>query len=63
MKIQFSTSGSAFRSEYEDEFGNDHTTREECIRIISKIVYDVARGEDHGPIMDINGNKIGSWEL
>ena len=63
MKIQFSTSGSAFRSEYEDDLGNDITTREECMRILNRILNDVAMGKDHGPIMDINGNKIGTWEL
>lgn len=63
MKIKFSTDGAAFKSEYEDDSFNDHTTREECMRILIKITNDVAAGKDYGPIMDINGNKIGEWSL
>ena len=63
MKIQFSTSGAAFQSEYEDEATNDLCTREEVIRILKKITKEIECGADHGSIMDFNGNKIGAWEL
>lgn len=63
MKIQFSTSGAAFQSEYEDKWTNDIHTRGEVVRILKKITAQIEDGEDYGSIMDINGNKIGSWSL
>lgn len=62
MKIQFSTSGAAFKDirTMEDD---DWTFRSECIRILDKIKIQINQGYDSGLIMDINGNKIGSWEL
>lgn len=63
MKIKFSTSGAAFKSEYEDKATNDLCTRGEVARILKKITVEIENGEDHGSIMDINGNKIGSWEI
>ena len=63
MKIQFSTEGAAFKDEYADEATNKFYTRDECVRILKRIVTDMEYGADHGPIMDINGNKIGNWQL
>lgn len=63
MKIQFGTDGAAFKDEYADEATNKFYTRDECVRILKGIVANMEYGYDHGPIMDINGNKIGSWEL
>lgn len=54
MKIQFSTSSVAF-----DEYG----FWEHIDKILRRISDDVLLGYDHGSIMDINGNKIGEWEL
>jgi hypothetical protein len=53
MKIQFSTGNAAF-----DEYGDT-----EVRRILEEIANKVEYGYDHGSIMDINGNNIGSWEL
>lgn len=63
MKIQFSTSGAAFKDEYADEATNDINTRDEIIRILKRITNDIVYGADHGSIMDINGNKIGEWSI
>ncbi len=63
MKIKFSTSGAAFQSEYEDKITNDLCTRGEIVRILKKITAQIEDGEDYSSIMDINGNKIGSWEI
>ena len=63
MKIQFSTSGAAFQSEYEDEATNDLCTREEVVRILKKITAEIEYGTEYGSIMDFNGNKVGSWSL
>ena len=63
MKIQFSTSGTAFQDEYADKETNDLYTREEVVRILKKIIHDIEYDYKYGSIMDINGNKIGQWEL
>ena len=63
MKIQFSTEGAAFKNEYENSTMNDIYTREEIARILKKIASLVESGISYGSVMDINGNKIGSWEL
>lgn len=54
MKINFSTDNAAF-----DEYG----VYEEVKRILDNIADDIRIGCDCGSIMDINGNKIGSWSL
>lgn len=54
MKIKFSTSSVAF-----EEYGY----WEHIDRILKDISEKIRLGYDHGPIMDINGNKIGEWSL
>jgi hypothetical protein len=63
MKIEFSTEGAAFKSEYEDAWSNNYTKREECSRILRRIASHIELGDSRGPIMDINGNTIGEWSL
>jgi hypothetical protein len=63
MKIKFSTSGAAFQDEYADEETNKLYVRTEVTRILKKITAEIECGEMDGSIMDINGNKIGSWEI
>lgn len=53
MKIEFSTEFAAF-----DEYGIC-----EIFRILDEIKIRVQAGHTSGTIMDINGNKIGSWTL
>lgn len=54
MKIEFSTDTAAFEETYREA---------EVIRILKKIQEDIWNCRSHGSIMDINGNKIGSWKL
>ena len=54
MKIEFDTNGSAF-----DDWG----LYDEINRILKVIAEKIMLGYDNGPIMDINGNKIGEWSL
>ena len=49
--------------DYTDETINSICTGQEVIRILQKIEKQVEEGCDHGSIVDINGNKIGSWEI
>lgn len=63
MKINFITSGAAFQDEYADEETNKLYIRTEVVRILKKITAEIEQGEMDGPIMDINGNKVGKWEI
>ena len=63
MKMEFSTDGAALQSEYEDERANEISTKREITRILEKIAIEVECGAIQGSIMDINGNKIGTWEM
>ena len=63
MKIEFSTDGAAFYDEYADNITNNIYKRDEIIRILKRLIESVEYGESYGPIMDINGNKVGTWEM
>lgn len=53
MRIEFETTNSAF-----DDYGD-----REIIRVLAVIAEKVERGMDKDIIVDIDGNKIGKWEL
>jgi hypothetical protein len=64
MKIEFRTDSAAFYDEYEDYLTNQEMKNVEIARILYRIINDInIEDKDHGPIMDINGNKIGEWSL
>ena len=64
MKIEFNTDGAGFYDEYADKVMNDIYKNAEIIRILKGIIDDIEfLGKDHGSIMDINGNKSGSYEI
>ena len=55
FKMEFATDNAAF----------DDMPATECARILRDIARKIETGErlDGGPIRDINGNRIGHWEL
>ena len=53
MRIEFETTNSAF-----DDYGDKEITR-----ILATIAEKVERGMEEDIIVDIDGNKIGKWEL
>jgi len=53
MKIEFETNGQAF-----EDYGDKEITR-----ILTVIAEKVEHGVEEDIILDINGNKIGKWEL
>jgi hypothetical protein len=61
MVIKFNTDNAAFCDANGEP--NDLTKRLGIIDIICDIKYKVSQGWSGGPIMDINGNKIGEWSL
>lgn len=57
VKIKFKTGNAAFGE-------GDADRRVEIARILREITYNVlSEIEDEGPIMDINGNKVGDWSI
>ena len=64
MKLQFSTDSAAFHDEYADSISNAIYKEQEIVRILHKVIRDIEVNRmDSGSIMDINGNKIGRWEI
>lgn len=53
MKLQFETDNSAFES----------CGATESARILRAIANRIESGDLDGAVMDINGNRIGKWEL
>jgi len=51
LKINFATGNEAFQG---DETG-------ETVRILREIAKKIEQGRENGSVMDLNGNKIGTW--
>jgi len=58
MKIEFNHSNLA------PDYNNDSfVIRMEILRILDKIKQQIDAGETYGPVIDINGNKVGNWSI
>jgi hypothetical protein len=45
-------------------FGDSDSSRaEEVARLLREIAEDLDNGEVCGPVIDLNGNKVGTWDL
>ncbi len=62
MKIEFTTNGAAFCNPFTGE-EDEICKASECIKIIEDILFKMKLNFTSGPIMDINGNRIGKWEI
>ena len=64
MEIKFNTGNAAFHGDY---YGDDdldtYFLSVEVERILNKIVDNIRCGKTDGAIIDINGNKCGTWTL
>lgn len=61
LKIEIKTGGAAFRDLNGEE--NAEWKAAECRRLLDKISGELDAGKTYGSIMDINGNKVGKWEV
>ena len=60
LKITIKTGNAA----YSDENENITDEGRYALRAdLNKIAEDIIDGKDYGYVMDINGNKVGEWEL
>ena len=53
FKLEIETGGAAFR----DEDGESLEVR----RILLDVICELEAGRTDGPVMDVNGNKVGRW--
>lgn len=59
FKIEIKTGGAAFRDEDDnlDQFGH------EVCRLVRNVLYELEYGDKtSGNLIDINGNRVGSWK-
>ena len=61
LKLEIKNSGSAFGEEG-SEFA-EHDKRYEIARLLRKVATQIETGYTEKSIIDINGNKCGSWTL
>lgn len=59
LKIEIKTGGSAYRDENDNLDSNAYELRRNLKEISEKLEY----GYTSGSVMDINGNKVGTWSL
>jgi hypothetical protein len=55
-KISIKTDNAAFGD-------TDSVRAEEVARLLREIAEDLDNGEVCGPVIDLNGNKVGTWDL
>lgn len=60
FKLEIKTGGSAFCEPYSGE-EDDWCEAREIARILDRVRDDLMDGLDHGIVLDLNGNKVGSW--
>ena len=64
FKIEFSTDNAAFCNDENAELVNDEMVRDaEVARILKHIASMIERGSHSAPVLDLNGNTVGSWVL
>lgn len=65
LEIKFNTNTAAFDDEDFIENGtiNNYIKRKEIVRILEHIAFQIKADHNGGPIMDLNGNKIGEWKI
>lgn len=65
FKIEIKTDGAAFHCEDPEENPalDREVLRQEVSRILVKIATNIGYGGNGGPVMDLNGNKVGEWSL
>lgn len=60
LKINIKTGNAAYSDENENiTYEGRYALRAD----LNKIAEDIADGKDYGSVIDINGNKVGEWEL
>ena len=59
FKLEFDTDSDAFT----DEDGMGWSMQAEIKRILKRVSSQVEDGQTQGSIIDLNGNKVGTWTL
>lgn len=61
LKIEFKVGNAAFHEE--DEDGNDRLCADAVADTVEELAGKIREGFTSGPVMDANGNTVGSWFL
>lgn len=61
FEVKINTGNAAFH-DYNEEYDN-YAMRTEVIRILQKVIHSIDAGYNEGSCIDINGNKVGSWNF
>lgn len=62
LTIRIATGNAAFCDDTDGDL-NDYFKKKECIRILKDVIRKLDSGYDYGACIDINGNKVGEWDL
>lgn len=62
MELKIKTSGAAFCDPDTGDYSDLYSSME-CVRILQKVIDALEAGRTYGTIMDLNGNRVGQWQL
>lgn len=62
FKMEIKTGGAAFRDPFTGE-ESDFDEEREVAKLLEHVKHEVHNGNRYGSIMDVNGNKVGTWKL
>lgn len=63
LKIEINTENAAFNIDGETQWERDYWRNLELKRVLKNVMNQLDNGNVSGSCIDINGNKVGIWEL
>jgi hypothetical protein len=60
FRLEMDCDNAAFGEEADSTLGD---AVPEIVRILGRVMKGLEAGADSGSIMDVNGNKVGTWEI
>ena len=63
LKIEINTENAAFGCDAETRWERDYSRNEEIKRVLKNVCNQLDNGNMSGVCIDINGNKVGRWQI
>lgn len=63
LKVEINTANAAFGCDAESKWEQDYFRNEEIKRVLKNICNQLDNGSISGVCVDINGNKVGRWQI
>lgn len=63
LKIEIKTDNAAFNIDGETQWEREYWRNLELKRVLKNVMNQLDNGNVSGSCIDINGNKVGTWEL